>query len=229
MKKFLKDWSLFEILFLIFSLTTITLCFLLEKDKNIFSLITSLTGVVSVLTVAKGLIIAPVINIIYNIIYAALSITQQYYGEAIIYIFLMIPISIISIMSWLKNKSKTNENIVEINKISFREYVYLFIFIIIATIGFYFLLKTLHTSELIISTISLISSLVASYLMLRRCSYYAIGFMINDIILIILWSLVVKNNSIAYLPTVITFIVFLINDTYGFIHWKSMENKQKNK
>lgn len=227
MKKIFKGWSHFEITFLFCSLIIITLCFFLGADRNVFSLIVSLVGVISVLTVAKGLVIAPMINIIYNLIYAILSITQQYYGEAIIYIFLMIPISVISIIEWLKNKSKDSEKVVEVNKIHGIEYAWLSVVTIIATIGFYFLLRFLHTNELIISTISLISSLVASYLMLRRCSYYALGFVTNDIILIILWSLVVKNNSISYLPTVITFVVFLINDIYGFINWKRLEKKQE--
>ena len=134
-----------------------------------------------------------------------------------------------SIVSWLKNKSNNNENVVKVNKIHGKEYLYLSVFTIIATIGFYFLLKMLNTNELIISTVSLMTSLLASYLMFRRSSYYAVCFMLNDIILIILWSLVVINNSIAYLPTVITFIVFLINDTYGFIHWKMEEKKQNKK
>ena len=71
--------------------------------------------------------------------------------------------------------------------------------------------------------------MVASYLMLRRCSYYAIGFVLNDVILIIMWSLVVQSSGIGYLPTVISFVVFLINDIYGFIHWKIEEKKQYNK
>ena len=229
MKNVFKNWSKFEILFLFCSLIAITLCYAFGVDKNVFSLLVSYIGVISVLTVAKGLVIAPVINIIYNIVYSILSITQQYYGEAIIYIFLMIPISIMSIVSWLKNKSNNNENVVKVNKIHGKEYLYLSVFTIIATIGFYFLLKMLNTNELIISTVSLMTSLLASYLMFRRSSYYAVCFMLNDIILIILWSLVVINNSIAYLPTVITFIVFLINDTYGFIHWKMEEKKQNKK
>ena len=70
--------------------------------------------------------------------------------------------------------------------------------------------------------------MVASYLMLRRCSYYALGFVLNDVILIVLWSLVVVSGGVGYLPTVITFVVFLLNDIYGFIHWK-MEEKKQNK
>ena len=139
----------------------------------------------------------------------------------------MIPISVLAIIEWLKNKNKDNSDVVEVNKIKGKEYLYLAFATVLATVGFYFLLKVLNTNELIISTISLITSMVAAYLMLRRCSYYALGFILNDIILIVLWSLVVVNSGIGYLPTVISFCVFLINDIYGFIHWKMEEKKQQ--
>ena len=226
MKKLFKDWKLFEILFLLISLITITVCFFLGNDKNIFSLIASLIGVITVLCGAKGLVIAPIINIIYNIIYISLSFSQKYYGEVLIYLFLMMPINIMTIISWLKNKSNENKNLVKINKISKKEYLYLGIITIISTIGFYFLLKVLNTNELIISTISLITSIIASYLMFRRCSNYAIAYIINDIILITLWALTIKQNGLAYLTMIISFIIFFINDIYGFINWKIREKKQ---
>lgn len=226
MKKFFKNWTVFEICFLFCSLLAITLCFIFGTDKNIFSFIVSLVGVISVLTVAKGLVIAPFINIVYNILYAIISIVQGYYGEAIIYICLMIPICLISIISWLKNKNQENTDVVNVNKIKGKEYLYLSLISLVSTIGFYFLLKVLNTSELVVSTISLMTSVIASYLMLRRCSYYALGFVVDDIISIVLWSLAIINSGIGYLPTVISFCVFLINDVYGFIHWKLEEKKQ---
>jgi len=226
MKKFFKNWTIFEICFLFCSLLAITLCFIFGTDKNIFSFIVSLVGVISVLTVAKGLVIAPFINIVYNILYAIISIVQGYYGEAIIYICLMIPICLISIISWLKNKNQENTDVVNVNKIKGKEYLYLSLISLVSTIGFYFLLKVLNTSELVVSTISLMTSVIASYLMLRRCSYYALGFVVDDIISIVLWSLAIINSGIGYLPTVISFCVFFINDVYGFIHWKLEEKKQ---
>ena len=225
-KKLLGSWTLFEKLFLFFSLITITLCFAFGVDKNVFAYIVSIVGVISVLLVAKGLAIAPIINVIYSILYSVLSISQRYYGEAIIYLGLMIPISVISIVSWLKNRNKAQKEVVSVNSIKGKEYLYLSIATVVATIGFYFILKVLNTSELIISTLSLVSSAVASYLMLRRCSYYAIGFIVNDIILITLWVLAVVSSGIGYLPSAISFCIFLINDIYGFIHWKIEEHKQ---
>lgn len=229
MKKLLGHWTLFEILFLIFSELTITLCFVFSIDRNIFSFVVSFIGVLSVLLVAKGLTIAPIVNIVYNIIYSILSITEHYYGEAIIYLGLMIPISILSIIAWFKNKNKGAEETVRVNSIKKMEYLYLSIVTIVATVVFYFILKALSTSELIVSTLSLISSAVASYLMLRRSSSYALGFVANDIILIVLWSLAVVNSGIGLLPSVICFVIFLANDIYGFIHWKIEEKKQEEK
>lgn len=227
MKKVLKNWNIFETLFLIISLIILILCFILSQDKNIFSLIASILGIITVLCGAKGLVVAPMINIIYNIIYIALSISQRYYGEVLIYIFLMIPLNIITIISWLKNKSKENKDIVKVNILSKKEYFYIITITILITIGFYFLLKALNTNELLVSTISLTDTLLASYLMLRRSSNYAIAYIVNDIVLITLWGLSIKNSGTTYLPIVISFIIFLFNDIYGLINWKKMEKNQK--
>ena len=48
----------------------------------------------------------------------------------------------------------------------------------------------------------------------------------NDIVLIILWVLA-SISDISYLSVVICFIVFFVNDMYGFISWKQMEKRQK--
>lgn len=229
MKNFLKSWNLFEKLFLLISLLIIIICFFLGTDKNILSLVTSILGVITVIFGAKGLVWAPVVNLLYNIVYIILSYTQGFYGEVLIYIFMMTPINIAMIVSWLKNKSKEDENIVEVNKLNKKEYILLFGFTLIVAFGFYFILKALNTTALFISTISLIDSFIATYLLYRRCSNYALSYIVNDIILIVLWLYAIRNNGIAYLPMVLSFLVFLVNDIYGLISWKKRERKQNEK
>lgn len=229
MKEFFKSWNLFEKLFLIISLFIVIGCFFLGTDKNILSLVTSVLGVITVIFGAKGLVWAPIINIVYNIVYILLSYTQGFYGEVIIYVFLMTPLNIAMIVSWFKNKSKKDENIVAVNKLSKKEYILLFVFTLFISVIFYLLLKALNTNALLISTISLIDSFIASYLLFRRCSNYALSYIVNDIILIVLWSFAIKNNGIAYLPIVLSFIVFLVNDIYGLISWKKREKEQNKK
>ena len=226
MKKILKNWNWFEIVFLIVSYIVLTLCFALGTEKNTFSFIVSLVGVSSVMLVAKGLTIAPIVSIVYNILYAILSITQKYYGETIIYTVIMIPLSIISIVSWVKNKNGGKKEQVQVNKISKKEYLILSFVIVVVTFGFYFLLKALHTNELIVSTISLVAPVISAYLMLRRSSNYAICFIVSNVVLIVLWGLSVKTAGAGFLPTICSFVIFTILDVYGLIHWKKEEKRQ---
>ena len=48
----------------------------------------------------------------------------------------------------------------------------------------------------------------------------------NDIVLIILWILAAISD-ISYLSVAICFVMFLINDTYGFINWSRMQKRQE--
>ena len=69
-------------------------------------------------------------------------------------------------------------------------------------------------------------TVIASMLTIFRSRYYAIAYALNDIILIILWILATMEN-INYMPMIICFMIFLVNDTYGYIHWKVMEERQQ--
>ena len=55
-----------------------------------------------------------------------------------------------------------------------------------------------------------------------RTSYYAIGYASNDIVLIVLWLLAAAENP-AYIPVVVNFVIFFLNDMYGFISWRKRE------
>lgn len=219
--------TIFELLLFLCSMIAIIVCFILGNDKNVLSFIVSLIGVVSVLVMAKGWTFGPIINISSSIIYSVLAIIEHYYGEAIAYLGIIVPIYVFTIISWFRNKNKDNSNVVEVNKIHWKEYLYVLLFSIPLTVGFYFLLRALNTSELVASTISLITNVIGTYLLLRRSSYYAISFIVNDIILIFMWSVTVAQKGVGYLPVVISYCVFLINNTYGLIRWKKQEIAQR--
>ena len=86
------------------------------------------------------------------------------------------------------------------------------------------LLRALNTPNIVLSTISITTSFLASALTLLRSSYYALGYASNDIVLIVLWILASFKNPV-YLPVAFNFMIFLINDLYGFISWKKRETK----
>lgn len=225
MKKFLKDWKWQEIVLLSISVLIITTVFIFSKDKNVISFIVSILGIISVMMCSKGLFYAPILDFVYYVLYIIMSFQQRYYGEIFVYVFIMIPLTISTLSVWVKNKNKEN-NTVKVNRISKKEWLFLFISCLVIPFIFYFILKLLNTSQLIISTLSIVTSIFASYLLLRRSSFYALGYILNDIVLIILWSLTFAGGNLSNLPLVISLFVYLINDFYGLFRWKKQEKEQ---
>ena len=143
----------------------------------------------------------------------------------ITYLGMSAPIAIFALISWLRHPYNNNKSEVRVNTLKKREWTLFTVVTVIVTVAFYFILKSLKTNNLIVSTISVTTSFSASYLTARRSRFYAIGYGLNDIVLIILWSLASKENTV-YLPMVICFVSFLVLDFYGFVNWSRMSKKQ---
>ena len=93
---------------------------------------------------------------------------------------------------------------------------------VIVTGIFYYILAWLDTPNIMFSTLSIVTSFIAASLTMLRSSYYAVGYAANDIVLIVLWVLASLENP-AYIPVVVNFAIFLLNDMYGFMSWKKRE------
>ena len=86
-------------------------------------------------------------------------------------------------------------------------------------------MRALGNARLLVSTLSVTTSFVAAYMAMLRSPYYAVGYAVNDVVLIVLWVMAAVGD-IANLPMVFCFVMFLFNDVYGFINWQKMQRKQ---
>ncbi|MBQ4053758.1 MAG: nicotinamide mononucleotide transporter [Clostridia bacterium] len=225
MKKLLRYFSPFEWCLWLGSVTVITLSFLLSKDFYILTLIASLVGVSSLIFIAKGNVIGQFLIILFSILYGIISLTFSYYGEFVTYVFMSLPSAVVACITWLKNPSKQGKNEVAIAQVSAKKWGFLFLGAAAVTILFYFLLSYLNTANLIFSTISVFTSFFAAMLLICRSPYYALGYVANDVVLIVLWVLA-SIESLSYLPMVFCFLTFFVNDGYGFISWKRRQKRQ---
>ena len=139
----------------------------------------------------------------------------------ITYLGMTMPMAIWSTITWLKNPAKNGKE-VAIQKLRLKHIVWLMLFGTITTIVFYYILAVLNTPNIVFSTISITTSFLAASLTMLRSSYYAFGYALNDIVLIILWMFASLKNP-AYIPVTINFAIFFFNDMYGFICWKKRE------
>ena len=64
-----------------------------------------------------------------------------------------------------------------------------------------------------------------NYMTFRRSPYFALAYAANDIVLIVLW-IFASMADISYLSVMICFVLFLVNDIYGYISWRKMEQRQ---
>lgn len=198
---------------------------IITTDFDLLTLVAALIGVTSLIFAAKGNVWAQVLMVIFSILYGIISFRFHYWGEMITYLGMTMPMSVWSTITWLKNSSEENESEVQIQILNKKHIIGLIISGIFVTGVFYYILKLLNTPNIIFSTISIITSFLATSLTMLRSSYYAIGYAANDIVLIILWVLASIENP-AYIPVVVNFSIFFINDMYGFVSWKKREIQQ---
>lgn len=222
-----KSFTKFEIALLSGSTVAILVAFFVAKSRDYLSLGASLLGAVMLIFLAKGNVIGQVLTLVFAAIYAYISYGQSYYGEMITYLGMTAPIAVASIISWLRHPFGGDRSEVKVNTLGGKEYLLLGGLTVAVTTAFYYILRELGTANLIPSTVSVLTSFVASYLSMRRSEYYALAYAANDIVLVVLWVLATIQN-IGYISVTVCFCVFLVNDLYGFVNWSRVKRNQRN-
>ena len=218
-----KELTRFELCLWLCSITVVTVSFLFSSE-NWMTLIASLIGVTALIFVAKGFVIGQVLCVIFAVFYGIISFWFRYYGEMLTYLVMTAPIALLSVFSWLKNPYKDTAE-VKVNRMTRKQVALMCVLTVCVTVVFYFLLKALETANLIFSTISVTTSFLACYMSMMRSPYYALGYAANDIVLIVLWILAAIED-LSYLPMIFCFVMFLINDAYGFWNWQRIQKRQ---
>lgn len=219
-----KNWTTFEKIFLV--LGTIIACVLTFIFKGTWiDLGYTLLYFWTALLLAKGKYSCYIIGIISTFFYAFVSYSNSYYGEVIIAMCCTLPLMIIGLVNWLKHQDSTNTVIIK--EITKKELIIVLISQVVLFYGYYSLLKFFNTNNLLVSTFSVIASVIATYLTARRSEHGFVGFIINDIILIVLWSIPVINGNTNIIPVLLCPTLLLINDIYGVYNWKRIKNKQR--
>ena len=158
---------------------------------------------------------------------------ERLFGEVIIQLGIATPIMLVGFVAWLRsiksNKEKGEAAEISICKTPVKELFIMFAVLAAASVGIYFLLRAFETEILIVSTLSVVVSLGASYLLLVRKSYYGMfGFVLTDIVQITLWSLLLASTGdLALVPMVAMSAILLVLDSYGILNWRKKYKLQQ--
>lgn len=224
---YFKDWNLFEKLYLFVGIVVGILTSIIFNGTIIDSLYT-ITYLTTAILMSKGKVESYFIGIISVFFYGIVSYNQGYYGELLITIFLTFPMMIIGIISWLKHQDK-DEDVVIISSLSKKEIVFAFSSQLILFWVYYFLLKAFNTDLLMISSLSIVTSVLATYFEARRSELSLFCYVANDLILITLWMIPIINGDTSLISVLIGPMLLLVNDIYGSYNWKRLKDIQKEK
>ena len=220
-----RDLTRSERLLWICSMLVVAASFVLSGGGDWLSAIASLIGVTALIFVAKGYVLGQVLTVGFAAFYGIISFFFRYYGEMITYLCMTAPMAVMAIVSWLRNPYKGTKE-VAVQDVSRRQALVMCLWAVVVTAAFYFILQALGNAQLLISTLSITTSFVASYLTWLRSPWYALAYAGNDVVLIVLWVLAALTD-ISCLPMVFCFVMFLLNDLYGFYNWQRMRARQR--
>ena len=216
------EWILWSV-----SSALVLISFLIFDRVNFLTLAASLIGITSLIFNAKGNPIGQALMIIFSLFYGVISYRFSYYGEMITYLGMTGPMALFAFVSWLRNPFQGNHAEVAVNRLEKWELIPMCVLTALVTAAFYFILDHFGTANMIPSTLSVTTSFIAVYLTFRRSPYFALAYAANDVVLIVMWTLAAAEE-ISYLSVIICFVMFLVNDLYGFVSWKRMEKRQMN-
>ncbi len=214
------EWALW-----LTSLAVVAGTALIFRSVDALSLIASLIGVTALIFVAKGHVLGQVLTIVFAVFYGVISWGFRYYGEAFTYLGMTAPMALLALITWLRNPYKDSAE-VTVRRLTGKNWLVLILLTVVVTAAFYFILRAMGNAALAISTLSITTSFLASYLTAMRSPYYALAYAANDLVLIALW-VIAALVDISSVPMVACFVMFFLNDMYGFINWRRMEHSQQ--
>lgn len=224
MKKLWNYFSGAEVILWFSSVMAVVISFLVFSKDGYITLAASLIGVTAIMVNAKGNPTGQAMMIIFSLLYGIISYKCSYYGEMITYLGMTAPMAVVALVSWLKNPYGNGRE-VRVNRIKSTEVALMVLIGTAVTIIFYFILKFFHTANLAVSTFSVLTSFVAVYLTFRRSAFFSLAYALNDIVLIILWGIAAVKD-VSYISVTVCFVMFFINDIYGYMSWCRMEKRQ---
>ncbi len=207
------------------SCTVILAAYAAFGGGSLMTLAASLVGVTSLIFSAKGNPIGQGLMIVFSLLYGIISYSCRYYGEMATYLGMTGPMAVAALISWLKNPYSGKHSEVKVGRVTLKELPLMLALTAGVTVLFYFILRYFGTARLMLSAFSVTTSFAAVYLTFRRSELFALAYAANDAVLIALWALASAEDS-RYISVAVCFVMFLVNDTYGYISWRRMKHRQ---
>lgn len=224
----LRDWTLFEKAWLaLFTIVNIYLFFAFED--SLLGLISSLSGMLCVVLVAKGKISNYYFGIVQTATYAYISYGYSLYGEAMLNGLFYLPVQFIGLYMWSKNRTQRSMRgeDVAVKRLSKKGWMVLILIAVVGSLLYAELLHYIGGQAVRLDSAAVVLSIIAQILMLKRyAEQWALWIAVN-VLSISLWVVTLITQGGNDLNMVVMWSAFLVNSIYGYVNWIRLSKGQE--
>ena len=226
--KLFKDWNLFEKCWLLlFTLINVYLFF--AWSDSLLGLISSMTGMICVVLVAKGKISNYYFGVIQTCTYAYIAYTYGLYGEAMLNGLFYFPLQFVGIYIWNQRKINREESVqgedIKVKRLTRNQWFGLIGIMVVAWLLYSALLEFIGGRSVGIDSATNVLSVTAQLLLLKRfAEQWALWIAVN-VLSIMLWIsalIATGGNDISIL---VMWPAFLVNSIYGYMNWTKLSKQ----
>jgi len=227
LKRVWNEWTTFEKIWLaVFTSINIYLFFALED--SLLGLISSITGMIAVVLIAKGKILNFFFGIVQSGTYAYISFSYGLFGEAMLNGLFYFPFQFIGMYLWKKNKTQasTKGEDVIVKRLNKKQWIQLFLIILVSSIIYSYVLHALGGKQVRIDSIAVVLSVAAQLLMVKRYVEQWVLWILVNVLSITLWAIILINSGDNDWSMLVMWSAFLLNSMYGYMNWVKISKKQ---
>ena len=223
MKSFLKEWTMFEKIWLI-AFTVINIWLFFAWDDTTLGLISSMTGMLCVILIAKGKISNFFFGMVQTSTYAYISYSYGLYGEAMLNGLFYFPMQFIGLYMWNKNKAlqKVKDEDIVIKRLTKKGWGILVVSVVVGAFIYMELLFYLNAQQVRIDSFAVVMSVAAQILMTLRFAEQWIMWVLVNMLSIVLWIVTLTQSDGNDYTMLVMWTAFLVNSIYGWYNWEKL-------
>ena len=229
-KGYLAEWSLFEKLWVtIFTGITVYLYFAFQD--TLLGLVSSITGMLCVVLVAKGKVSNYLFGVVQTVTYGYIAYGYGLYGESMLNWLFYFPMQFIGIWMWRKHykkkeDSKQGEN-VYVKRLTLKGWAIVVGLFTAGAFVYAELLTLLSAQQVRIDSMAVVLSVIAQILMAQRYAEQWVIWILVNALTITLWIITLVQTGGNDWNMVIMWTAFLVNSIYGYVNWVKLAKIQK--
>lgn len=217
-------WAKLEYVWLFVCTAAIAATSILMKS-SVLEFISSVTGIVGAILVAKGKISSYWWGVIATALYAWISYKYQLFGEAIMYTLVFLPMQVWGAVVWSRklNVSGDRADVIK-NYLTTKQRIWVSVGTLVA-IGLYALfVAELKGSMPGLDSATAILSILATTLMMYRYAEQWYAWVLVNIVAVVMWIQATLHHEGGGAVILVMWVAYLLNSLFGVYQWRK-QNK----